>query len=188
MPHTVKKTLDEVLRLKAHYLVQVKSNCSALLQRLMKQAALTLPISTCEYYENANGNEIYRRVQLYENQDVMPKGWNGIVRLVKVRRWGIRNKKSFEQVSFYILSKPINSALVVARAIQSHWNIENNLHWIKDALLGEDFTSLKDKNMLPLLSHFNSFSLNLLRSAGYKPCKDTFALFANKVNELIRLF
>lgn len=184
----VKKTLDIVLEQESDYLVQVKGNSPALLQKIKLQTALTSPISICEYYENANGNEIYRNVQLFENKDVMPKGWNGISRLIKVRRWGVRNKQPFEYLGYYILSKPINSALIVARAIQFHWSIENNLHWVKDAILGEDFTTVKDKNMLPLLSHFNSFALNLLRSAGYKPSKDTFALFANKVKELIRLF
>jgi predicted transposase YbfD/YdcC len=184
----LKKTLDLILSVGCHFLVQVKGNCRKLWGIIALHTALRNPISTYEYYEQENGRQIYRRVELYDNQAELHKGWNGIERFIKVRRWGIRNHKPFHEVSFYILSKPINSAQIVAKAIQQHWGIENKLHWTKDVILGEDNMTLKGKNMVAILVHLNNMAHNVLKNAGYKTSKDTSAKFANKVKELIKLF
>lgn len=171
-----------------HFLVQVKGNCRKLWAVIAMHTALSMPMSTCEYYEEEHGRQIHRRVELFDNQAELPKGWNGIQRLVKVRRWGTRNKKNFHEVTFYVLSNPINSAAVAAKAIQGHWSIENNLHWIKDVNLKEDDMTMKNKNAITLLVYLNDIAINTLKAAGHKPLKNTFAKFANKVKELIKLF
>lgn len=183
-----KKTFDLILSLGCHFLAQVKGNCRKLWAIIALHTALCQPISTCEYYECEHGREIFRRVELYDNQAQLPEGWNGIKRLIKVRRWGTRKGKPFEESAFYVLSKPIDSALIAARAIQGHWSIENKLHWIKDVNLKEDDMTINDRNAVALVVYLNNIALNTLRQAGYKPVKNTFAKFANKVNELIKLF
>ncbi|MEZ4955962.1 MAG: hypothetical protein R2825_20560 [Saprospiraceae bacterium] len=65
---------------------------------------------------------------------------------------GGHNQKDFHEVTFYALSKPLNSAALVAQAVQQHWGIENNLHWVKDVNLNEDYMALLDKNMVSSLS------------------------------------
>jgi hypothetical protein len=168
------------LLLGCHYLSQVKRNCCRLWEAVALCTALSRPISTCEYYEEKHGHQIHRRVELFRNEASLPKGWNGVQRLVRVRRWGNRNGKPFDERSFYILSKP--------EAIQGHWGIENMLHWTKDMVMGEDDMTPRDKNTVSVVVCLNNAALNLLRLAGYKPVKDTFAKFANKVNELYNLF
>jgi predicted transposase YbfD/YdcC len=188
MPCTPKKTFDLILLLGCHFLAQVKVNCRKLWGQIALYTALCQPISTCEYYEEAHGHQIYRRVELFVNQADLPNGWNGIERLVKVRRWGTRNRVPFEERAFYVLSKPINSAALAARAIQEHWGIENKLHWVKDVNMGEDDMTLRDANSVAVLVYLNNAALNLLRMTGQKPTKDTFAKITNKVNELHKLF
>ena len=166
----------------------MKRNCRKLWETCALYTTLATPISTVEYYEDAHGHQIYRRVELYENKAELPKGWNGIERIVKVRRWGYRNKKFFEEVSFYVLSKPLYHASMVAEAIQGHWGIENKLHWSKDVHLGEDDMTLKDKQQVTILVYLNNIALNILRENGLKSCKDTYAKIKNKVYELIKLF
>jgi hypothetical protein len=188
MHFTPKKTFDLILAIKCHFLAQVKQNCRTLWETIALYTALAMPISTCEYYEEGHGREVFRRVELYENNAQLPKGWNGIQRLVKVRRWGLRNDKTFEERSFYVLSKPINSAILVAEAIQGHWDIENKFHWIKDVNMGEDDMSIKTPSTAAILVYLNNTAYNLLKIRGYKPVKDTFAKIANKVIELYKLF
>ena len=118
----------------------------------------------------------------------LPKGWQGIQRIVRVKRWGERKGKPFEQTSYYILSKSIDLAHIVAKGIRGHWGIENRLHWTKDVLMGEDEMSIKNTNAATIVAFLNTTALNLLQLAGYKPVKDTFSKFANKVNELYNLF
>ena len=183
-----KKTLALILTLGCHFLVQVKRNCSRLWAEIALFTALTNPISSCQYYEDKHGYQVNRRIELYDNKIDLPKGWNGIQRFVKVRRWGIRDGKSFHEVSFYVLSKAFDSAATVAKAIQGHWSVENNLHWIKDVNLGEDDMSFKQPKSAAILAYLNNTAINILRSNDMKPTKDTLAKISNKVNELIKLF
>ena len=166
----------------------MKRNCRKLWETIALFTALVDPISTCEYYEDKHGYQVHRRIELYRNKVELPKGWNGIERFVKVRRWGIRNEKPFDELSFYVLSKPTNNAAIVASAIQGHWSIENNLHWIKDVNLGEDDMSIRQPKTAAILAYLNNVAINILRNAGLKPTKDTFAKISNKVNELAKLF
>lgn len=171
-----------------HFLVQVKQNCRKLWETIALHTALSRPIATFEYYEERHGYPVFRRVELYVNDAQLPAGWNGIQRFIRVRRWGLRNQQPFQERAFYILSKPLNSAQRLAKAIQGHWAIENNLHWTKDVMLHEDNMTLRDQKKVALLVYLNNAAMNLLRTAGYSPVKDTFAKFANKVNELHKLF
>jgi len=186
--HAQKKTFDLIRSIDCHFLCQIKRNCRKLWEACALCTALTNPISIFEYYEEGHGNQIYRRVELYENKADLPQGWNGIERIVKVRRYGYRNKKSYEELSFYALSKPINHACVVADAIQGHWGIENLLHWSKDVHLGEDNMTLRDKQKVTILVYLNNVALNILKANKLKSCRDTYAKISNKVHELIRLF
>lgn len=189
MPCTPKKTLNLILLLGCHYLVAVKRNCRKLWESIALYTALACPISVCEYYEQEHGRCVFRRLELYQTEHIqLPPGWQGIQRLVKLRRWGYRQGQYFEQRTFYILSKPLNSAFEVAKAIQQHWSIENNLHWIKDVNLREDELKVKHKPTATMMAYLNNLAVNILRNAGYKPIRDTFAKFANKVNELNKLF
>ena len=108
--------------------------------------------------------------------------------LQNVLRWGIRDGKNFEEVSFYALSKPIHSAASVAKGIQEHWSVKNNLHWMKDVNLGEEDMSFKQPKSAAILAYLNNLTINILWKAGRKPTKDTFAKISNKVNELFKLF
>jgi predicted transposase YbfD/YdcC len=180
--------LSVILLLGCHFLCQVKRNCRKLWEVCALHTALARPISIFEYYEAKNGNEIHRNVALFENEATLPKGWEGISRIVKVRRWGVRNTKAFDETSYYILSKPIHHARTVAKAIQGHWSIENGLHWTKDMHLGEDDMTLKDKQQVTLLTYLNNVAVNLIKAKGWKPNADTFAKIKNKVYELGKLF
>jgi predicted transposase YbfD/YdcC len=174
-------------RMSLSFLAQVKRNARRLWENIALYTALCKPISTCEYYDDSHGREVHRRVELFENKIGMPTGWNHIERIVKVRRWGNRDQKQFHEVSFYILSKPINSAFEVAMAIQNHWSIENKPHWIKDVNLGEDQMSINNHNSVAIIAYLNNMALNTIRKAGLEPTKDTFARITNKVNQLAKM-
>ena len=177
------------MSLRCHFLVQVKRICRTLWETIALYTALGMPISTCEYYDDKGGYTVTRRVELYTNKGAeLPKGWKGIVRFVKLRRWGIRDGKPFDELSFYVLSKPLDSAAVVATAIREHWSVENKLHWIKDVNLGEDDMTLRQPKTAAILAFLNNMACNILKMIGLKPTKDTFAKLSNKVNELYSLF
>ncbi len=150
--------------------------------------ALVQPICVTETYEKVRGREEHRRIELFDNQANIPKGWKNIERIARVTLWGIRGGKDFNKLSFYMLSEPTNSSKKVAQMIRQHWFIENKLHWVKDVILHEDNMTIEQPQMATIVSCFNTVVLNILRLAGYKPTKNTFAIFTNKVKELISLF
>jgi predicted transposase YbfD/YdcC len=106
---------------------------------------------------------------------------------VKVRRWGTRDNKPYSHTHYYILSKAFFHAQAVAQGIRNHWRIENNLHWVKDVIIGEDNMAVKDAHDASVVAVFNTIVLNILRIAGYKPTKDVLALFANKIEKIYKL-
>lgn len=169
-------------------MAQVKANCQALLLQIQLFTAFTQAFSTCEYYEDQHGYQVTRSVELYRNKIELPKGWNGIKQFVKIRRWGYRNGNRFDYVSYHASSKEFNSAFQAAQAIQGHWSVENNLHWIKDVNMGEDDMSLRTPQKAAMLACFNNIAINVLRKNGHKPTKAVFAKISNKVNEPYKLF
>ncbi len=160
-----------ILSLECDFLAQVKGNCSSLLQNIQLFTSLTQAFSTYEYFENTKGNQITRFVELYNNITELPKGWNGIEQFVKVRRYGYRSNKRFDEVSYYVSSKKFSSAAQAAKAVQ-----------------GEDDMTLRTPKKAAMLACFNNIAINILRKNGYKPTKATFAKIANKVKELYKLF
>lgn len=165
----------------------MKQNCSKLYTQIALVAQLSNPIDTYNSEDKGHGRQEFRRVEVFENKLQVDKDWCGIQRLVRVRRWGNRNHQPFEQVSYYILSKRIDDAKQIAQGIRLHWAIENGLHWTKDVLLGEDNMTIVHAKAATTVAHMNTIALNLLRFAGYKPVKDSIAIFANKVKELYNL-
>ncbi len=132
MLYIQKKTFDLIRSVDCDFLSQVKGNTPALLESIQLFTGLTTPCSTCEYYQENNGVQITRYVELYYNIIDLPKGWKDIQQFVKVRRYGYRNSKRFEETSYYVSSKNFSSAVQAALAIQGHWSVENKLHWLKD--------------------------------------------------------
>jgi len=54
-----------------------------------------------------------------------------------VKRQGKREGKNFEEKAYFISSERL-FAEAFLKAIQGHWSIENQLHWVKDVTLKED--------------------------------------------------
>lgn len=75
MPYTAKKTLDLLVAVGCHFLAQVKRNQRKLYECIKLYTALVKPFATCEYKDLGHGREVHRRVELFDNQATLPKGW-----------------------------------------------------------------------------------------------------------------
>jgi predicted transposase YbfD/YdcC len=179
-----------ILRSLCDFLIPVKKNCPKLYAAIHLYMLSAQPVSCYETQDKGHGRTEWRHIELFVNckSAKLPKSWKGIQRLAKVRHWGFRQGKPFDHTAVYILSKPLNCAQSVAKGIRGHWGIENGLHWTKDVILGEDDMKMKQANMATTVSYFNTIALNLIRLNGYKPIKNTFAIFTNKIKELNNLF
>lgn len=135
-----------------------------------------------------HGRQVWRRVELFKANEVeLPHGWPPVERFVKVRRWGLRGIKYFEETSIYMLSKPINSAYTAGQIVQKHWSVENNLHWVKDVNFGEDDMSWITPRNAVTIAMLNNVAMNLLCKAGQKPTKDNLAMLCNNIPRLVKI-
>lgn len=67
------------------------------------------------------------------------KYWSNLQTIAMVRRSRQVGEKTSEETHYYISSLPLSAgAQSVARAIRSHWGVENVLHWSLDVAFRED--------------------------------------------------
>ncbi len=178
-----KKTLNCIKNQNCDFLIQLKHNRRKLWETIYLNTALSSPLSTYQTYTTKRKEEIYQTTEVYKNNFELPKGWNHINLIVKNRYTFIaKNGIITENVSFHVCSLAELSAQNAAKATRKHWCIENNLHWVKDANIGEDnMTISKNFNAATLLAYFNNIVINLFANANYKPTKYNFAKFTNNV-------
>ena len=77
------------------------------------------------------------------------KNLNGVGMLVCERTVKKTGKKSVEQRYFLTSLTDVQKA---AFAMRAHWGIENNLHWVLDAILDEDYCLVRKDNAAANLS------------------------------------
>ena len=53
-----------------------------------------------------------------------------------------------------------------ARAARNHWTIENGVHWVRDATMGEDASKLRSASAPRVLASLRNLAISVLRLAG----------------------
>ena len=72
--------------------------------------------------------------------------------------------KTTEETRYYISSlndKPEK----ILKAIRSHWEIENSLHWVLDMSFNEDYSRIRKENAPHVMAIIRHMALNLLQHA-----------------------
>jgi len=98
--------------------------------------------------------------------------WKGLTSVVMVKRERHLWNQTTTEVCFYITSLAVD-ATVLARAIRSHWGIENSLHWVLDVTFGEDHNRLRTGHTPENVGLLRRLSLNLLKR---EPSKQSIAM------------
>ena len=70
--------------------------------------------------------------------------------------------KTTQETRYYISSLP-NDAESFARAVRSHWGVENNLHWVLDVVFKEDESRTRMGHAQENLAVVRRIALNLLK-------------------------
>ncbi len=80
-----------------------------------------------------------------------------------VKRQGQLWNKRTTEICFYITSLQAD-ATVLAKAIRSHWGVENSLHWILDVTFKEDSTQIRTGNGPQNMGQWRRLCINLLEA------------------------
>ncbi len=75
-----------------------------------------------------------------------------------------RGRHTSRERRYYLSSTPLDAKLF-ARAVRSHWHIENRLHWVLDVVFHEDLNRLRSGAGPQNMATIRHMALNLLRSA-----------------------
>lgn len=87
--------------------------------------------------------------------------WANIKSIIKIEH--INWLANSTEVRYYISSLPHNEGQRIAEAIRSHWQIENNLHWVLDVVFREDDSRVRDRNSAQNLSWMRKIATYLLK-------------------------
>ena len=73
-----------------------------------------------------------------------PRGWADVRSVVMIDRTRSVAGKTTTRRAYYVTSLDTDAG-VLAKAIRSHWAIENNLHWLLDVAFDEDSRRIRDE-------------------------------------------
>lgn len=83
-----------------------------------------------------------------------------------------RDGKETSEVRYYLSSLTVG-VKQFARAVRSHWGIENSCHWCLDMTYREDESRIRDRHVAENFAWLNRFTLSLLKQ---HPRKDSIAM------------
>jgi len=151
------------------YLLAVKGNQPRLLDGLQdrfevaEQARFREEDRYIEQLERAHGRLVAQRYRVAPHAgEVDEARWPGCKLLGRVDSLRIENGKESWERRYYISSRMM-SADAFAKAVRSHWGIENRLHWMLDVNFGEDAATVRKDHAAENLSRLKKIVLNVLR-------------------------
>lgn len=131
----------------ADYVLMVKDNQQELKEQVEKVFGMNPRTEADVTLDFGHGRIEQRTCQVIDNLTFLDdkEDWQGLKSIAKVisERTDKRSGNGSIATRYYISSLPAKPK-VIAKAIRSHWAIENNLHWTLDVVFRED-ASLKKK-------------------------------------------
>lgn len=183
-----KKTLNQVVKSKSHYIVGVKGNQKNLLKDV-KKVTKKKATKSKKCTERNRGRLEKRKVELFKNSlsKKTCKKWRSINTIVKVTRDVEIKGKTSNEIAYFISDLNLDlSAHLFGKFIRNHWGIES-FHFTKDVIFEEDNWKVKNKNAAANYSLLRNLAINVFRHNGAKCIKAFVEKCANNVPLMQRL-
>jgi predicted transposase YbfD/YdcC len=165
----------------ADYVLALKGNQETLYQAVLDHVHRHLDndfadASARRYQETdqGHGREEYRSYVHMPVPDGLPgaEPWKGLRSIGMATLVCRRDGHETSAVRYYISSLPVGVKRF-ARAVRSHWSIENGCHWSLDLTFREDESRIRTPHTRENFAWLNRFSLSLLKQ---HPGKDSIAM------------
>ena len=166
---TQKAIAAEIIEGEADYVLALKGNQEVLHQAVIDHINERLEGDSEEAREHVTTEKAHGReeTRIYL-QLPAPEGlpgftlWEGLKSIGVVTSQCVRNGKETIDVRYYISSLGMGVKRF-ARAVRSHWGIENTCHWVLDMTYREDESRIREKALRENFAWLNRFTLSLLK-------------------------
>lgn len=163
-----KKIVEKLSSRGAEYVITLKANqpkLQEIAQDLFASAQeLKIPIEEHTTKEVGHGRQetrVYRFSSEIKGFD-LHREWKNIGGLGSVERTRTIGTKTTTETSYYITSLT-HDVDAFAKAVRSHWGIENQLHWVLDVAFSEDACRVGERNAARNLALIRKLSLNMMK-------------------------
>jgi predicted transposase YbfD/YdcC len=178
---TQKAIAEQVIQGGADYVLALKGNQETLHQAVIDYVNEHLdndfadvPARRHQESTSGHGRQEYRHyVQMPVPEHLRgAQAWSGIQSIGLATLVCTRDGHETSETRYYISSLPVGVKRL-ARAIRSHWSIENSCHWSLDVTFREDDSRIRERQTRENVAWLNRFSLSLLKQ---HPRKDSVAM------------
>lgn len=131
-----------------------------------KEDFKNLEYDVVEQTDKGHGRiEVRRCLQSKIDINWLSKGaeWVGLQTVIKVICERHINDKHSVEERYYISSLPLNAADSL-KAVRSHWQVENTLHWTLDMTFKEDASRIRRGNAAEAMNVLRKLALNLVKA------------------------
>jgi predicted transposase YbfD/YdcC len=164
---------EKIVNKGADYLIGLKLNQKALLnfaKRIFEENLQKPDFSTeekghgrievREYWQaNLDGKGCQKLSELYR---ALRRKWPTLKSFVKVTSSRTIRERTKTETRYYF-SSASGDTEALARAVRSHWAVENNLHWILDVVFKEDESRVRMKHAAENFGLLRRMTLNILK-------------------------
>ena len=95
--------------------------------------------------------------------DHVSSGWTDLKTVAKIHSVREINGKKQEQTRYFISSLPCDAS-AIARAVRTHWSIENSLHWRLDMTFREDASRIRKDHAPENMAALRRIALSLAKA------------------------
>lgn len=178
---TQKAIAAQIVESKADFVLALKGNQETLhdatiayIDQQIETDFANVTARTHTTHDTGHGREETRTyIQMPAPQNLPGRHlWKGLRTIGVVISICQRNGKETVETRYYISSLALG-VKQFARAIRSHWSIENTCHWSLDVTYREDDSRIRDQNARENFAWLNRFTLSLLKQ---HPGKDSLAM------------
>ncbi len=159
---------SEIRERGADYVLCVKDNHPKLLDSILLAqvgvgGALQV-VSSVESHNQGHGRQEWRRCWAFEADDRLYKGdqWRDLKSFALIERTRTLGGKTSVERRYYISSFAPDAEKFM-RAVRSHWEVENRLHWCLDVQFGDDYARARTGHVAHNLALVRHIALNLIR-------------------------
>jgi predicted transposase YbfD/YdcC len=165
-----KEIVETIVQRGGDYVIAVKGNQEKLFDAMhaaFEQALDADEGTTLQKREYGHGRTETRLCTVIAVPEEFPERahWAGLQSLAMVSREYVDGKgETHAGVRYYISSLPARRARTIAKAVRSHWSIENQVHWAMDVSFGEDTSRAREENAQANLGMLRRTALSLLKN------------------------